>query len=467
MPKFATVHAGASGPAFDMAKPSGIDVALAVDHESRPITSIASSRLLSQNYSAAGATVRALRSGLNYRLESGRTLVNFSTPPTTNSVVGTATVTNGVTTYTRGQFVSGVRVVTGTDAGDRANLDAKDLTLPAMTAADYVLIPVYIESCNSTDQLIFWLSPNNLASTSISSTVSVTPNSLGWNFIFIPVASFVGGAAITDSHNSMRFTVRHQNAGGVPTIATMFGAVLNPRQVGRVMLDFDDDFLSQYTEVYSYCQPLNVQGSIGVIAETVGKSAGQLDTFDYCSLAQLQEMRANGWAMCTHGYTPHNGATLNSSESAITADIAANKAFIANNGMSGEEGHYIYPAGQCVYPQSRNALAQNGMLTARLVFNNMIQTSELGLSDKYALPGLSISASTGLSALQAQVDRVIASGGAQIFMGHRVVTSVADSGNEILRADFRSFIDYCVAARNAGRLDIVTRDQWFRGLEYA
>lgn len=336
-----------------------------------------------------------------------------------------------------------------------------------MTANDVLLLPIYIEQANTGDQIIVFFSPNNMATTSVSSTLGITPQKLGWNFIPVPTSRITGGSLITDANNSVRLQVKHANAGGVPTIVTVYGVWLNPRQVPRLMLTFDDGFLSQYTEAFAYMEPRGLVGNISVIAQTVGQSAGGLDAFDYCSLAQLQEMHAAGWGMLTHGYYPHNGAPLSSNEAAIAADIRANKQYLLDTGMTGNELHYVLPAGQNVQTgnATRNALISNGMLTARGVWNDLISTSEFGLDNPYQRFSLQAGATTGLANLQAAIDAAILTGCTQELYFHRVLSNVVDGGNEISIANFKTLIDDIVTARDAGEIDVVTTQQWFAGVD--
>lgn len=464
-------------PAFwPDANPAPVSGAGISDWLDRPVTIVRARGVEALSYGTDGKIKRQITSGRNYRLASGITLIDWSSTAdqaktaTTNSGT-TATVTVPATPDARPGLGPGVRIVTGTAAGDRGTATVSNMTnIPALTATDCVLVPAYIESCNSGDLITIFFSPDNQAAKSVSVQVSLNQNKLGRFDMLLPAALFggAGGGLITDPMNSVRVQARHQNAGGVPTVVTIYPPEINPKQVPRVMVDFDDFFLSQYTEVFAYMQTKGLVGNIAVISDTVGKSAGQFDTFDYGSLAQLREMHAAGWGMLTHGYYPHNQVgTLDSDVTKITADIAKNKRYLSDNALTGNEQHYVYPAGQVVTAGgvSYAALAANGMATARGTMNNLINTSQRGLDQNYQLFCLSLSAQTGLAALQTALTRVVETGGTQIFCGHRVtVGAPVDAGNEISRADWRAFVDDLASKRDAGLLDVVTRQQWFAGL---
>ena len=437
----------------------------------RPVTVSRTKGVDVFSYGTDGKVKRQISAGRNYKLAAAQVLVDLSDPATvalsTLSLTGSTAVI-GASAFQREGLSAGMRAVTGTSANDRATVTVASIpSLPAMTEDDLVLIPIYIEQCNTGDQIIVFFSPDNMASTSVSSTLGISPQKLGWNYIPVPTSRITGTAAIAAAHNSVRLQVKHVNAGGVATIVTVYGAWLNPRQVPRLMLTFDDGFLSQYTEAFAYMEPRGLVGNISVIAQTVGETAGGLDAFDYCSLAQLQEMHAAGWGMLTHGYYPHNGAPLSSNETAIAADIRANKQYLLDTGMTGNELHYVLPAGQNVQTgnATRNALISNGMLTARGVWNELIVTSEFGVDNPYQRFSLQAGATTGLSNLQAAIAAAILTGGTQELYFHRIVSSVVDGGNEISIADFQALIDGIVTARDAGTIDVVTVQQWYAGID--
>lgn len=441
------------------------------DSIGRPVTISRTLGVDSFSYGTDGKIKRQISAGRNYRLARAQVMIDLADSATVAlSVTSTvnSTVAVGSSAFQRDGLSAGMRVVTGTSASDRATITVSSIpSLPDMTADDVVLLPVYIEQCNTGDQVLVFFSPDNFASTSVSATLGLTPQKLGWHFIPVPTSSLTGASTIDAAHNSVRLQVKHTNAGGSATIATMYGAWLNPRQVPRLMLTFDDGFLSQYTEAFSYMEPRGLVGNISVIAQTVGQTAGGLDAFDYCSLAQLQEMHAAGWGMLTHGYYPHNGAPLSSNEAAIAADIRANKQYLLDTGMTGNELHYVLPAGQNVQTgnATRNALVSNGMLTARGVWNDLINTSEFGPDNVYQRNSLQAGATTGLANLQAAIAAAILTGCTQELYFHRMVSSVVDGANEISIANFQTLIDGIVTARDAGTIDVVTVQQWYAGVD--
>lgn len=432
------------------------------------VQSAAGGAVVSRSYGTNGSLIREVASGPCYHVRPPVTLCDFALAG--DLALASAAVTNATASLAspavRSGLGQGYRVVTGTAAADRGTVTVASTTkIPALTAADTIVVPLYVEQINSGDQLIVFLSPDNMVSTSISSTVALSRFKQGWNFVELPVGAMTGTSTIGAAHNSIRLQIRHNNAGGAATIITVYGAWLTTGTgVGKVMLDFDDQFITQYTQAFAYMRTKGLVGNIAVIAQAVGKSAGQIDAYDYCTLDQLREMWAAGWDMMTHGYYPHNGAPLSSNEAAITADLASNKAYLADNGLTGAEDHYVFPAGQVVYPASLNALAANQFVGARTTSNQPTCTQVFGVDDVRLIGGYNIAAATGLATLQSAVDLAVNSGSTVILYGHRIVTPAVDTGNEITVADFRTLIDYIVTKRDAGLIDVVTRSQWVAGL---
>jgi len=458
-------------PTGSLITPDGQPVGGGVVDESgklATVSALSGGAILSRSLGASGRVIREVSSGPGYHVKSPTTLCDFALAA--DQALSSVAVTNSTVTLaspaTRGGLGQGYRVVTGTAAADRGAVTVASTTkIPTLSAADTIVVPLYVEQINAGDQLLVFLSPDNQTSTSISSTIALSRFKQGWNFVELPVSAMSGTSTIGAAHNSIRLQIRHANAGGVATIITVYGAWLTTGTgVAKLMIDFDDQFLTQYTEAFAYMRTKGLVGNIAVIAQAVGKTAGQIDAYDYCTLAQLQEMWAAGWDMMTHGYYPHNGAPLSSSEAAVAADIAANKRYMADNGMPGAESHYVFPAGQVVYPASLNALAANAMVGARTTSNQSIPQQAWGVDDVRLIGGYNIAAATGLATLQGAVDLAVNSGSTVCLYGHRIVTPVVDTGNELSVADFRALIDYIVTKRDAGLLDVVTRTQWVAGL---
>ena len=167
------------------------------------------------------------------------------------------------------------------------------------------------------------------------------------------------------------------SAGDVHDITVL--GVFQGRQIPDVVISFDDAIQSVYTLAYPIMSALGLRGSVSVIGSTIG---GTYETYPAMTLAQLRELYAAGWELTVHGAYQHS---VLSTESAISADIAANKSFLVNNGLTGSEDVYVYPGGNVVTAGSAsyNALAANGMTSAWVTANNYQSFIGEGLKSEF------------------------------------------------------------------------------------
>ncbi len=103
------------------------------------------------------------------------------------------------------------------------------------------------------------------------------------------------------------------------------------------------------------------------------------------------------------------------------------------------------------------------MVSGRTVNGNPQSSYPFGVDGTFGLWSRTISASATTAGLLAKLDQAIACKATYRMHGHRVVSSVTDSSNEILISDFKTLIDGVQARVYAGSVDVVTVDQWARG----
>ena len=331
------------------------------------------------------------------------------------------------------------------------------------TADSSIVVALYIEACNSSDQLIVTVSNDAVAPTGMtngaSATLGLNANKApGYWFAAIDANQLSGSVTLPTMLNGVRVRVARQS-GGSETRVHVCGVYVNARSKPTVLIDFDDAFLSQYTDYFPIMQNYGLVGSVSVPYMTVGQSAGGLDTFNYADLRQLREMRDAGFAMLVHGYYPHNSAPLNS-YATILADVQANQAFVRDNLDPRGARHYVLIAGQ-QHPDTDRVMRETGMLTCRGTIGE--QTVELpdGPDNLYRLFSTPISASAGLADMQLKFDRARQNGWTIRYTGHRVVDTVTDNQNEITRADWEAFCAYIAPHVASGAVDNLTVPDWY------
>lgn len=262
------------------------------------------------------------------------------------------------------------------------------------------------------------------------------------------LATLNGGELITNTMNYVAVRLTDAAAGASVKVT---GLTINAFDRPRLVIDFDDGFLSQYSEAFRIMAAAGLVGNVAVIASEVG-AAG------YVSLAQLREMYAAGWDMMTHGYNTH--AQIND-EANTLADVLANRSYLERMGMDRAAEHYVFPGG-VVAPFSRQVMQKAGMLSARIVDENITPThAGIDAGEALGLWSFDIAQNRGVANLLAAVDRGIAAGATVRMHGHRVVDAVSDPDNELTVTDFKTLCTGLRERVRGGLIDNVTISQWW------
>lgn len=261
-------------------------------------------------------------------------------------------------------------------------------------------------------------------------------------------ATLNGGELITNTFNYAGVRLTDAAAGASVKINSIS---VNAFDKPRLIIDFDDGFISQYSEAFRIMAAAGLIGNLAVIA-------GQVGTAGYVSESQLREMYAAGWDMMTHGFSTH--AQL-ATEGAVLADVQANMRYLQNAGIDRAARHYVYPGG-VVAGFSRSVMQQIGMQTARIVDENVTPThGGVNQVEALALWSFDISQNRGVANLLAAVDRAIAAGATVRMHGHRVVDTIADPDNELTVADFKTLCTGLRERVRGGLIDNMTISQWW------
>lgn len=381
----------------------------------------------------------------------GETISVVSTPSggswTDSSVGRFSTPTKKITIPT--QNTGGTIQITKTSAGK----------LGRMTSQDSIVVLLYFEAVNADDTVIVTVSADSMAN-GASATRAVSANKApGYWYEVIDSADLSGTTTFPCTLDSIRVRVVRANTAGSTTIVHVIGVIKSQRHKPTVIIDFDDGFLSQYTHAVQVANTYGLIGSISVIERTVGKTAGQIDSYDYCTLKQLQDIQAAGWGMLTHGYYAHNSSPLNS-YATILADMTTNRDYVLTNLPGPGALHYVLPAGQ-QHTSTDQVLSELGFLTCRATAAGQQTELPAGVDNLNRLFSIGISASTGLAGLKARFDTARKAGTTIRFCGHRVVSSVTDSANEILDTDWEELCAYIAPYVVSGEVANVPAADWY------
>lgn len=392
---------------------------------------------------------------VNYLSNTGKVVANFANSDTwTFSGTGNAGAMTSDIRYPGHD--RGARLVCGAGAGTICQVN-RTVTTTKLTADGTFILAFYAETWSATDNIRILLFDGTNSPDGVFDAFGQVRE--GWNYVTIPASVFSPALGGLDQ-TLCRVRLTSANGGSSVVVG---GIWYDKRSRPKVILEFDDAFLSQYTEAYAYMQPRGIPGTVSIIERTVGKSAGQVDTHDYCSKAQLDTMYANGWDMTVHGYYNHSSDLANNLAS-ITADVALNKRYVKSCGWGRAVNHYVYPGGIAV-SSSILALSANDMATGRTTLGRTMPVA-IGIDQPYKIWSYQISAAAGLALIKTIVDYAIHNGCTIRLYGHRITASIVENTNEILIADFRALIDYIALKRNQGLIDAVTVSEWYAGLSH-
>lgn len=259
-----------------------------------------------------------------------------------------------------------------------------------------------------------------------------------------------GGLTWDQAMTYMHVQVTNKASSGGGGVVKLHGVFRRLQSRPKLIIDFDDNYATAYTQVFPYMAKYGLVGNIGVIADRVG-------TAGYMTEAQIDEMYAAGWDMVVHGDYAHTSGMLNS-YAAILADIEHNRDYIAARWPRAAD-HYIFPAGQ-IHAQSESALIAAGMRSSRVTIIGSTQmTGPWGLEGKYSLYGRGIN-DNNKALLLPDVDAAITCGGTCRQFGHIVKKTVSDASTDIAISDWRTYIDGVAERVRDGRIDVVTMSRW-------
>ena len=223
-----------------------------------------------------------------------------------------------------------------------------------------------------------------------------------------------------------------------------------------VIVQFDDGMVSQYTEAFSYMQPLGIPGTVFLIDDLI-----ELETTvspGFLKASQVREMVNAGWTAGTHG------AVTNSWEYSPSTQIKLDTEKLRQRfGYPFEHGAYPNGAyGQLsgVYQPTQDALRVAGIKSCRTVNTHVLHPA---CYSPYTLPA-TLNLQSGLTPAQAiaGIDRTIKLRTTCIIIAHKIDPS-ADGSSQYSRANFRQVIDHVAMRRRQGLLDALSWHDWWNG----
>ena len=273
----------------------------------------------------------------------------------------------------------------------------------------------------------------------------------GWNKLLVHKNDFVVATGTPNWANSVvQIRIRCLSLAGETASLTVDELRIGEQSRPKIIVTFDDGNATDYTEAYSYMESKGLKGILFVPAANVGE-------VNQITLAQMQEMYADGWDMGNHSYN-HIDLTDLTYEEALE-EIASDTAYLVTNGMSRGSNFLAYPL-SALNATVVQAAIDAGIILARsgvAGVNAHDNPLKLKLKRREALNTSLLSDFTGW------IDNCIDTGGVLIFNFHDIVTP-AVAGTNCTVEIFQGVIDYLKTKVDADALDVVTMTEWYTGL---
>jgi hypothetical protein len=219
-----------------------------------------------------------------------------------------------------------------------------------------------------------------------------------------------------------------------------------------LIFTFDDGYASTFTE----CFPLLKRLKIKAVAYLISSAVDEPPL--YLTAKQVGVLYRGGWTIGNHTRTHRFLNTENEQET--LREIRDCDEFLQQHGwLIGRNRHFCFPGGKFTLTAD-SVLRKLNYVTAR--------TSEEGTQPQQHVEWLRlnsyfVSASRNQPAGAVQfIDRVIQEGACGILMFHKVGKGSAGDEYTIPTSQFEKIAAYAARERDAGSLDILTVDEWYK-----
>jgi peptidoglycan/xylan/chitin deacetylase (PgdA/CDA1 family) len=219
----------------------------------------------------------------------------------------------------------------------------------------------------------------------------------------------------------------------------------------KVVISFDDGNATDYSEAFSYMQPLGLKGTCFVYKDGIG-AGNQL------TLAQCQEMYVAGWDIGNHSSDGQDLTSVTTSVAAANVTECAD--WLINNGMPRAAWMLAWPH-SALNSATMEAIRDAGIIVARQGVND---TNPHETQEKLNLNRGSVANTNSVADLTAYIDTIIERGGVLIYNFHDI-EDPADDSTDVLPATFQSVMDYIKPLHDGGIIDVVTISEWYNGLD--
>lgn len=289
----------------------------------------------------------------------------------------------------------------------------------------------------------------------IQAWISRSSLKLGWNFITVDHSQWelYGDNTLASAFVKLRFRVYAYDASTVASITISdlrFGVKKRP----CVCITFDDGRDSQYTVAKPVLDAAGLPATFYVNSYNIGGSGG------YMTLAQLQEMYADGHAIASHSWKHTSFSTLSDADKELYINNVI--AYLEANSMPRAKYHLSYPDG--VWDAATLSIASAcGILTGRLASVAAGYYVSMPTYSNLLLNGVAVGRDTDPATVTAYIDVILRSGNSLFLYFHCILDTPVEN-TDYSTANFTTICNYIAARVGWGILDCKTIDAWYEGL---
>lgn len=358
-----------------------------------------------------------------------------------------------------------IKITSGVNTAAQA-----DLTLSNVTLTGRIGVLVYWEdwdagagSLQQTRSFIIYAANDASLINYFQRTVTLRP---GWNYICLGRAT-----QVTTSNEESTWRTQGSPSWG-STFAKMRIGVANQAGTGNVLyiravrdgdyhkpqiiIDFDDNKSTAYSDAFPVMQALGLKGSMNVISSAVGNTGG-----GFMTQAQLQEMYDAGWDMCNHTHSHTQNSYYGGTYTYCLSEIVRCENYLASQGWTRRNchKHFAAPFGESTYREAsayRQAIEDQcftGRTTIERPFGPFV--------DDPRMIGCMIpdgSAET-LANQYERIQAAIGHGGVLRILFHNINGTSAQTSWSV--ANFTALMQHIARLRDGGVIDVPTWTEWY------
>lgn len=347
------------------------------------------------------------------------------------------------------------------------------------TNVNHIDIAFWIEDQYNFDQIEVWIaSTANYVTTTnnwtkyMKATGMTTAGRLhaGWNFIRLCKSQFIDYNNAGESWGVMRAmrirlfvpATKFTNGfgvGDVPSTATKVavgGVYLDSKyETPQLMINFDDSQLSMFTNGFPYMRSKGIRSTLFVCYNHIKEQTPTSNTL--MNIAQHAEYYNAGNDLGCHSVTHED--MWSKTEAELIYEWATIRDFLISNGWTRAALIAAYPNAR--YNQLVLTVVKNlGFVLGR--GRNVDYIGTLTPDEILAIPTREIRSTTTIETLQGWIDNMILYNQSLSIFTHGVYENPDTYNTDPVT--FNAFIDYVVAKRDAGLIDVVTYSEFYNKL---